>query len=73
MRNELIPLICLLAISLIADSQANEESSKTIGETNDSEIYAPRPENRLRPLPSDTFRPSEEISEDFPVAFPVDI
>lgn len=32
-----------------------------------------RPENTLRPLPADTFKPSEEISEDFPVPFPVDI
>ncbi|MCB1749879.1 MAG: hypothetical protein KDK06_22095 [Gammaproteobacteria bacterium] len=31
------------------------------------------PEHRFRPLPEDTFKPSEEISEDFPVPFPVDI
>jgi|GEM_PF-1814516 hypothetical protein len=29
--------------------------------------------NKLRPLPRDTFNPSEEVSEDFPVPFPVDI
>lgn len=34
---------------------------------------SPRPENTPRPLPADTFKPSEEISEDFPVPFPVDI
>ena len=32
-----------------------------------------RPERQLRPLPADTFTPSEEISADFPVPFPVDI
>jgi hypothetical protein len=31
------------------------------------------PEHRVRPLPADTFKPSEEISEDYPVPFPVDI
>ena len=34
---------------------------------------ADRPEHRLRPLPDDTFQPSESISEDYPVPFPVDI
>jgi len=33
----------------------------------------PRPEEQLRPLPNDTFKPSEEIPEDYPVAFPVDV
>lgn len=32
-----------------------------------------RPEHRVRPLPADTFKPSEDISEDYPVPFPVDI
>lgn len=32
-----------------------------------------RPELSVRPLPADTFQPSEEISEDVPVPFPVDI
>ncbi len=31
------------------------------------------PEHRVRPLPADTFKPTEEISEDYPVPFPVDI
>ena len=31
------------------------------------------PEHRVRPLPFDTFKPSEEISEDYPVPFPIDI
>lgn len=32
-----------------------------------------KPELTRRSLPTDTFKPSEEISEDFPVPFPVDI
>ena len=31
------------------------------------------PEHEVKPLPKDTFRPSEKVSEDFPVNFPVDI
>ena len=34
---------------------------------------AERPEFTRRSLPADTFKPTEEISEDFPVPFPVDI
>ena len=32
-----------------------------------------RPEYRRRSLPTDTFKPSEDISEDFAVPFPSDI
>jgi len=31
------------------------------------------PEYRVKALPTDTFRPSEEVSEDHPVPFPADI
>ena len=31
------------------------------------------PEYKIKSLPNDTFKPSEKISEDFPVPFPVDI
>lgn len=34
---------------------------------------AERPEYRARSLPSDTFAPSEQVSEDYPVPFPEDI
>ena len=37
------------------------------------EPAAELPEHRARPLPADAFKPSEEISEDFPVPMPVDI
>ena len=32
-----------------------------------------RPEYTKKKLPNETFKPSEKISEDFPVPFPVDI
>lgn len=32
-----------------------------------------KPEHRVRSLPADTFKPTEEISEDYPVPFPADI
>lgn len=32
-----------------------------------------RPEYAKKKLPNETFKPSEKISEDFPVPFPVDI
>jgi hypothetical protein len=31
------------------------------------------PGYRARSLPTDTFKPSERVSEDYPVAFPADI
>ncbi|MBI2800048.1 MAG: hypothetical protein HYX63_07130 [Gammaproteobacteria bacterium] len=32
-----------------------------------------RPEYRARALPTDSFNPSEQMSEDYPVPFPADI
>lgn len=32
-----------------------------------------RPEYRARSLPTDTFKPSEKVVEDYPVPFPEDI
>jgi hypothetical protein len=32
-----------------------------------------RPEYRARALPSDTFKPSEQVSEDYAIPFPADI
>jgi hypothetical protein len=47
---------------------ANEDEN--IGKKNELKNL---PEHEVRPLPKDTFRPSEKVSEDFPVNFPVDI
>ena len=38
-----------------------------------SDQATPRPEHRQRRLPDDVFKPSEEVGEDYPVPFPVDI
>lgn len=32
-----------------------------------------RPEYRTRALPTDTFKPSEQVSEDYAIPFPADI
>ena len=49
---------------------AEEDEQLPSGHQLDQEA---KPEHRVRPLPADTFKPTEEISEDYPVPFPVDI
>jgi hypothetical protein len=49
-----------------AESGSEDESARPATETK-------KPEYSRRKLPADTFKPSEEISEDFAVPFPVDI
>ena len=39
----------------------------------EEEINAPEPEERKSSIPDDTFSPSENVSEDYPVPFPTDI
>ncbi len=51
-------------------SGAEEDERLPTGHELDEET---KPEHRVRPLPADTFKPTEEISEDYPVPFPVDI
>lgn len=50
-----------------AQDQADAQTRKT------EEQVSRLPKYKARPLPTDTFKPSEKISEDFPVPFPVDI
>lgn len=59
----------LLGATLSAATLAAEDKDSA----DDSANPPTRPEYSARPLPADTFNPSEEISEDFPVPFPVDI
>jgi len=72
MRNKFM-LAAVLSLSLgVASAQEPVQQDANPGSSNrnaDSE----RPEFTRRTLPSDTFKPTEEISEDFPVPFPVDI
>ena len=51
-------------------TSAEEDEQLPSGHQLDQET---KPEHRVRPLPADTFKPTEEISEDYPVPFPVDI
>ncbi len=37
------------------------------------EVYPDLPEYRVKSLPRDTFKSSEKVSEDSPIAFPSDI
>ena len=60
----LISLLILSTLELIAS-----DDKKMSDESNLNTL----PEHEVRPLPKDTFRPSEKVSEDFPVNFPVDI
>jgi len=63
-------LICLSAFSGAAEPpSAGNQSGANPAAGSDSD----KPEYSRRALPADTFKPSEEISEDFPVPFPVDI
>ena len=67
----MIPMLAALATVDVAAQTADTDYPPP------AEQSAPRsqdrPEYRFRPLPEDTFKPSEEIAEDFPVPFPVDI
>ena len=39
----------------------------------EEEKSSERPEYRARAMPQDTFKPSEKVPEDYPIAFPADI
>ena len=68
-RTRMIINVCALAACFICGAEAQEYGR----EDQEAEDVPARPEYRQRSLPADTFTPSEEISEDFPVPFPVDI
>ena len=73
MRNKAFLLglvLCIVATPAAAQTRAEVEREKEIKA---SEFKTSKPEYSRRTLPADTFKPSEEISEDFPVPFPVDI
>lgn len=58
------PLIAVLLLGAAAQAVAEDAPPAPDPE---------RPEYRARGLPSDTFKPSEKVQEDFPVPFPEDI
>jgi hypothetical protein len=63
-------ILCMLAMPGAAQTRAEVEREK---ENRAAEFETAKPEYSRRSLPSDTFKPSEEISEDYSVPFPVDI
>ena len=62
-----IGLLLLLSPPLWAQQQTEAPPP------DDAKNQTSKPEFSRRALPADTFKPSEEVSEDFPVPFPVDI
>ncbi|MEX2479971.1 MAG: hypothetical protein WD928_03820 [Gammaproteobacteria bacterium] len=72
MRNKGLVLLCAVlcfTAAVAAQDSAQRGPPPEQRDANDGRL----PEHQLRSLPDDTFKPSEEISEDFPVPFPVDI
>ena len=61
-------LLCITAVCALAQTEDERQQTKP-----DPEKESVKAEYTRRSLPADTFKPSEEISEDFPVPFPVDI
>ena len=48
-------------------------TSYLMADEKEEKINTPRPEERKSSIPNDTFSPSENVSEDYPVPFPTDI
>lgn len=65
--------LALLLVLLPAAVPVTAAQTQQGGDESPAQAAPDRPEHRFRPLPEDTFKPSEEISEDYPVPFPVDI
>ncbi len=68
-------VLCALLAGLPSAGTAAAERTRAgeaRGEARGDQATA-RPEHRQRRLPDDVFKPSEEVGEDHPVPFPVDI
>lgn len=72
MRSKAIAAMVLIGSCFTAAGAGAQEGDRYRREA-ETENEHELPGYRPRPLPADTFKPSEEISEDFPVAFPTDI
>ena len=62
-------LITLLLLGLAGGYVHAQQQVRSAPEQENPE----RPEYRTRSLPNDIFKPSEKVTEDFPVPFPEDI
>ncbi len=75
----LVPLLAVLSPALAADEQDQKQPAVQVAEPYnpegevDAETESHRDRARDRPATEDIFRPSETISEDLSVPFPVDI
>ena len=59
-----------LVLILVHFCGFSEEERRQLSDNSQERVL---PEHQIKPLPNDTFKPSEKVSEDFPVPFPVDI
>ena len=57
----------------MTDLRAAQSGADAENETPPPIPSSGKPEYKIKSLPNDSFKPSEKISEDFPVPFPVDI
>ena len=64
-------VVVVVALTVPAGGASADENERRDRNTEPDDTVLP--EHRPRPLPTDTFKPSEDISEDFAVPFPVDI
>ena len=68
MRNNL--LLYLLLISVIMPTKI---LALEIKKENKVKSEGPKPESKLKPIPDNTFKSLDELSEDVPVSLPKDI
>lgn len=61
-------VLCIVATPAMGQTEEEREQAKQA-----PDFKTGNAEYTRRSLPADTFKPSEEISEDYPVPFPVDI
>ena len=68
-------LVVFIAVVLVVVplNTAAQDSARENQEAPPPKPSTGNPEYKIKKLPNDTFKPSEKISEDFPVPFPVDI
>ena len=78
MRNSMLKMIAagLMSVFFISSLPCGaQEVDQNDGQSPEPDVsqVPSGTEYRRRKLPNDVFKPSERISEDFPVPFPVDI
>ncbi len=69
MKRIFLSIVMVIIPTLVAAQTGGERETETPPPIPSSG----NPEYKIKSLPNDTFKPSEKISEDFPVPFPVDI